>query len=335
MAKRITFFNNKSRAGKTTLVYHVAYKLCDLGYKVLIADFDPQSNITAMCLQPERLEQIYLEPETNNLTITDAMQPVFDGEGYEGVHLEKITNQLHTAPQLIIGNLRLSRNEDILSEAWTNCLDGRPDAFKKTIVFDTILKDAEAKENFDFVLIDIGPNLGAINRAVLVATDYVIMPVASDLFSLQGIENLGQTLRAWKAQWYDRCQKKPDDKPNKPKLILPNGKMQATGYIALQHTARESRPVKAYLKWSNRIPYTYRKFVLQDDTPTDIEFQADPHCLATLKHYHSLMPMAMEAHKPIFNLRPADGAIGAHFQAAQQVGYDFDTLSKKIIAKCD
>ena len=331
MAKRITFFNNKGGVGKTTLVYHVAYKLCDLGYKVLIADFDPQSNITAMCLQPERLEQIYLAPEATGLTITDAMQPVFDGEGYEGVHLEKITNQLHTAPQLIIGNLRLSRNEDILSEAWTNCLDGRVDAFKKTIVFDTILKDAEKKGDFDFVLIDIGPNLGAINRAVLVATDYVIMPVASDLFSLQGIENLGQTLRTWKEQWNDRCKKKPANKAN---LILPNGKMQATGYIALQHTARESRPVKAYLKWSNRIPHTYRKFVLQDDTPIEIEFQADPNCLATLKHYHSLMPMAMEAHKPIFHLRPADGAIGAHYQATKQVGTDFENLANKIITEC-
>lgn len=330
MAKRITFFNNKGGVGKTTLVYHVAYKLCDLGYKVLIADFDPQSNLTAMFLQPERLEEIYLSGE-KGLTITDAMQPVFEADGYQGVHLEK-TNGLFANLHLIVGNLKLSRYEDNLSEAWTNCLNGRIDAFKKTTIFDTILSDAEKKEQFDFVLIDIGPNLGAINRAVLVATDYVAMPVGADLFSLQGIENLGQTLRAWKKEWAERSAKKPIERTD---LRLPQGAMNPIGYIVLQHTARESRPVKAYLKWSNRIPHTYRKFVLQDDTPTDIEFQADPHCLATLKHYHSLMPMAMEAHKPIFNLRPADGAIGAHFQAAQQVGYDFDTLSKKIIAKCD
>ncbi len=54
-------------------------------------------------------------------------------------------------------------------------------------------------------------------------------------------------------------------------------------------------------------------------------------CLALLKHYHSLMPMAMEARKPIFLLKPADGAIGAHFQAVQRSYTDFKSLCEKII----
>ena len=40
-------------------------------------------------------------------------------------------------------------------------------------------------------------------------------------------------------------------------------------------------------------------------------------CLAQLKHYRSLMPLAQEARKPMFLLTPADGALGGHFQAAQ------------------
>jgi hypothetical protein len=59
----------------------------------------------------------------------------------------------------------------------------------------------------------------------------------------------------------------------------------------------------------------------------------DPHCLAQLKHYRSLMPMAMEARKPIFHLRPADGALGAHVAAAQRCGDDFRRLTHAIARK--
>jgi hypothetical protein len=56
----------------------------------------------------------------------------------------------------------------------------------------------------------------------------------------------------------------------------------------------------------------------------------DPHALGILKHYRSLMPMAQTARKPIFRLTAADGAIGAHWAAVQQVGKDFRDLSAAI-----
>ena len=53
----------------------------------------------------------------------------------------------------------------------------------------------------------------------------------------------------------------------------------------------------------------------------------DPHCLAALKHYRSLMPLAQEAHKPMFFLKPADGAIGGHAKAVQDCYSDFRHLA--------
>ena len=58
----------------------------------------------------------------------------------------------------------------------------------------------------------------------------------------------------------------------------------------------------------------------------------DPYNLALLKHYRSLMPMAMEARKPIFALKPADGAIGAHVEAVRSCYGDFLALARKIAA---
>ncbi|MCA1961909.1 MAG: hypothetical protein LDL33_14085 [Desulfomonile sp.] len=59
----------------------------------------------------------------------------------------------------------------------------------------------------------------------------------------------------------------------------------------------------------------------------------DPDCLALLKHYRSLVPMAQEARKPIFDLRPADGALGAHYATVQAAYRDFEELAIKVATR--
>ena len=84
------------------------------------------------------------------------------------------------------------------------CLDKQPRAFRVISALWRILQSAAKDNQTDIVLVDVGPNLGALNRAVLVATDYVIVPLGADLFSLQGLRNLGPTLQAWRIGWQDR-----------------------------------------------------------------------------------------------------------------------------------
>ena len=55
--------------------------------------------------------------------------------------------------------------------------------------------------------------------------------------------------------------------------------------------------------------------------------------LQRIKHYRSLMPMAMEARKPMFALTSADGAIGAHQANVQQCHNDFSALCRQIAAR--
>jgi hypothetical protein len=113
--------------------------------------------------------------------------------------------------------------------------------------------------------------------------------------------------------------------------------MKSLGYVVLQHAIRADRPVKAYGRWMERIPSVYREMVLNDGKaekcPPSIE--KDPHNLAMLKHYRSLMPLAMEARKPMFLLRPADGAIGSHMQAVSGCYNDFNMLARAIARRCD
>ncbi len=73
--------------------------------------------------------------------------------------------------------------------------------------------------------------------------------------------------------------------------------------------------------------------MLNESHRESLSFDTDPNCLALLKHYRSLMPMAQQARKPMFHLRPADGALGSHFQAAQSARKDFSNLATKIASR--
>ena len=125
--------------------------------------------------------------------------------------------------------------------------------------------------------------------------------------------------------------------------------MQPVGYVVLQHSERLDRPVAAYQQWITEIPSTYRESVLglDDELPPPTEDDTnwldnlfppspenDPDCLALIKHYRSLMPTAQEARKPIFDLKPADGAIGAHFNAVKDSYLHFKKLSQSIANRC-
>lgn len=80
------------------------------------------------------------------------------------------------------------------------------------------------------------------------------------------------------------------------------------------------------------MPGEYRRSILgMVEPPTMLHTVDDPKCLATLKHYRSLVPMGQEARKPIFHLTVADGAIGNHALAVQAAYSDFKRLALKIL----
>jgi len=322
--RTITFFNNKGGVGKTTTVYHVAWMLSQLGIRTIAVDLDPQSNLTSMFLTDDQLESFY---EKNvPVTILDAITPIVNGDPAIPVHIELITENLG----LLLGNLALSTFEDALSDAWLKCLNGEMYSFRITSIFKTIIEEAASRFKAEIILIDVGPNLGAINRAITISSDYIIMPAAPDLFSLQGIKNLGGTLDRWKKQWEQRKQLAP----NNLSIRIPKNQTIPAGYIVMQYSAKESRPVKSYMKWANRIPQVFEEYVLGGKIENTNTIESDENCIALLKHFRSLAPMSMEAHKPIFLLKPADGAIGAHVYAVQRSFEDFQRVTLKILEKC-
>lgn len=322
----IAFFNNKGGVGKTSLVYHVAWMLADEDFRVVAADLDPQGNLSAAFLEEDRLEQLWPENQ-RPATIYGAIRPLQTGVGdVLNPILEKISERL----VLIPGDMGLSEFEDDLSQVWPKCLDGGERAFRVISAFWRVIQAGATTHHADVVLIDLGPNLGAINRAALIASDFVVIPLGPDLFSLQGLRNLGPTLLKWRDGWKKRL-----DINAVPDLSLPAGEMEPIGYIVMQHSVRRDRPVKSYEKWIARIPETYREYVLKVDAEDVSSVVDDPYCFALLKHYRSLMPMAQEARKPLFHLKSADGAIGAHTYAVQDAYNDFQKLALDISSRAN
>ena len=317
----VAFFNNKGGVGKTSLVYHLAWMYAHHGTNVVAVDLDPQANLTAAFFDEDVLERFWPDGDHPD-TIYGAVQPLVERTGdVASPHVEEIEDSL----ALVVGDMLLSGFEDLLSQEWPKALDRDRGSFKVLSAFWRAIQDAATHRNAKLALIDLGPNLGAINRAALISADCVVVPLAPDLFSLQGLKNLGPTLNRWRREWQDRVTRAPEGVG-----VLPAGRMEPVGYVVLQHSERLDRPVKAYKKWIRRIPEVYKVEVLGQEPNNVATLETDPNCIQLLKHYRSLVPMGQEARKPIFDLRPADGAIGAHYAAVRSAHEDFERLSSSI-----
>lgn len=328
----LTFFNNKGGVGKTSLIYHLAWMFASLRKRVVIVDIDPQANLTAAFLDEDKIESIWNNSNQDS-TIYQCVKPLTGVGDIVTPSLQNIATDLYLLP----GDVNLSSYEDALSSEWPNSM-GDNNLYRPMRILSSfwqVMQLAATKVEADLILVDIGPNLGAINRSVLVATDYVAIPLGADLFSLQGLKNLGPTLKSWKGLWQKRLDNwnVSSEISSYPDFRLPQGKMESIGYLCQQHGVRLDRPVKAYDKWVQRIPEVYRQSILGEVAISHITQEADPYCLATIKHYRSLIPMAQEHRKPIFKLTSADGAIGSHANAVQDARKDFKQLAERIATK--
>lgn len=326
----LTFFNNKGGVGKTSLVYHTAWMLSDLDYTVLTCDLDPQANLTAGFLSEGQLEGIWDRDSSSAQTIMQCIEPLARVSDIVDPDLQQITPNLFLIP----GDLALASFEDLLSSSWPGALSESSQFrdFRILTAFSSVIQKSAEQINASIVLIDVGPNLGAINRSALIATDRIVVPLGADIFSLQGLRNLGPTLDKWREGW-----KKRHDSWQPPEFPLPSGDMSPIGYIIQQHSVRLNRPVKAYDKWVNRMPTEYARNLLGNEEGPfpDSPMKDEDNALTTLKHYRSLVPMAQEARKPIFHLTTADGAFGGHAAAVGDAREDFRRLAIRILDKMD
>jgi len=322
--KTIIFFNIKGGVGKTTLAYHTAYMFAELGHRCLAVDLDPQANLTAMFLPDSELERIYSQ-DRNRETLISGIRPSEEGVGdIAPVKVHEISNNIG----LLAGDLDLAHFEDALNLNWGKCLNGDEAALRMVTSIYRIIQNAAKSMEAEYCIIDVSPTFTALNRSAMISADFVVVPVSADQYSIHGIQILGNKLNMWRSEWKELYEKNKEPEP-----IMPTGEMKAIGYIVTSYRTYQNQPVMPVLNWINKIPAFFHEYVLCEKDLSEYNIDTDTYCLALLKHYHSLIPMAMEVRKPIFLLKPADGAIGAHYQAVLRAYQDFKALSEKILKR--
>lgn len=161
MAKTIVVSNQKGGVGKTTTTNALAVGFKEKGYNVLAIDMDPQGNLSfSTGANTENNATIY-DVLKGELKIQYAIQrtPVFD---------------------IIPSNILLSSVELEFTGAQREYL----------------LKNALAplQSQYDYIFIDSPPALGILTVNAFAAGDYILVPMLSDIFSLQGITQLFETI---------------------------------------------------------------------------------------------------------------------------------------------
>ena len=330
MTPVLSFFNNNSRVGTTSLVYHTAWMLSELEHKVLVVDLDPQASLTAEFLDEYALAELW-EPHRrpSGGTICQCVAPLAQAGDVRPPEFQRYGDGIHLLP----GDLDLSRFEDELSTQWPYCLDSNEDrllrAFRVVTAFWQVLQIGISQSHADIVLVDVGPGLGAINRSAMIASDFVAVPLADDLFSRQGLRNLGPALREWRSGWKKRL-----DSWKEPSCNLPSGNMQPIGYTIRHHGIRPNRPIRDQDRWSKWMPLEYASYVLNAPSiGADKDPSNDRNCIATVRPYRSLMELRQDARKPVFDLSPADGATGSFALASREAFDDFKILVERILER--
>jgi chromosome partitioning protein len=326
--KSLVFFNNKGGVGKTVLTFNLAHMLARQGPRVVVLDYDPQCNISAILLDEISLAEIW-EADKPGETVKDCLDLVRRGKGEI---VPPVLAQVADGLWLLPGHLGLSRFEQTLADGFAKTLGvDNERALDLTTALDLLSNLAAESVGADILLIDVGPSLGALNRAALLACDHVILPVAPDLFSLQGLRNVGPTLREWRQDWQTVRERGLQGKAQER---LPPHRFMPLGYVVQQHLARADRPVTGYRRWAELIPSEYREHVLGErDCVPGLTMDQDPHRLAMIPHYASLVPIAQQARKPIFDLKQADGVSGGQLQAVARCRKGFEEIARTLMGR--
>lgn len=166
MAAVIAITNQKGGVGKTTTSINLAYYLAKLGKKTLLVDFDPQGNATS---------GLNIAKDTLKKTITDvilgkvALGKIIIETKFKNLSLVPTTSHLANA-EVELAKVR-----------------GRFTLLKNAI--------SSIRDNYDFIIIDNPPSLSLLTVNGLIAADYMLVPIQTEFYALEGVSQLLESMK--------------------------------------------------------------------------------------------------------------------------------------------
>lgn len=317
-AKVIAMFNHKGGVSKTTTTFNLGWTLAEMGFKVLIVDTDPQCNLTAYVLGLGNATQMdsFYESKKND-DIYSAMQPIIDGDGQ--VKRVGFSETKHKNLYLVAGHTSMAELDVALAFGM-----GASDVVKFASqfigAFNAIIRETAKQDKFDIVLVDMSPSASALNRCVLMGSDYFLVPTSPDFFCYQAIQSLARMLPKWHHDLMPfRNQKIKNPLPENPPKFL--------GIISQKyrpHTKNDSGKDKAvsFQKWIDRIQEVSKETLVGElrkitrDGNKDVsmsiteeEFrncvdsnEEKPYNIISIPDFNSLIAISQDHSKPVFTL---------------------------------
>jgi len=301
MAKIITLYNNKGGVSKTTTTFNLAVYLAQTGKRVLIADCDPQCNMTEMFFAA-RTDLDDPDSDLPGTSIYKALLPRFQGQqasiNQDSVNITE--HNIYRSLFLFRGDIEFSMAETYLSTSWNQAVTENIHEKNTYVVFYNLLQSIAKARGFDFVICDVGPSTGAITRSVILSSDEIIIPLVPDRFCYQAIKLLGTVISDWVKRHHVISQMLTpfgiNPFPGKPKLagtVLQNFKVHAGAKVK-----------ESYIKWQTKISEEIKNSLFNvDGLQPKQGFDVDHPYTASIKDVAVLAPLAQLVGRAIFDVQ--------------------------------
>ncbi|GAB2022971.1 AAA family ATPase [Pseudolactococcus yaeyamensis] len=341
--RTITLFNNKGGVGKTTTLAHLAaYFSLEMKKKVLVMDLDPQANITQLTFGEDELDDIFQSGSNNIVNIIDPLNDEVSTK------ISNISNNIRRSKDkekkihnfgydIIPSHPTLSRFEETLSNAWTDMRAIKKGGIIRTNWLLQLLREAE-ELNYDYVFIDVGPSLGALNRSILLNTEFLVTPMGADIFSVLGAENISEWVSLFRKQYNRAIDGFNLDYENfiKNELLTQTSDSSTIflGYLIQQSLLYKGRATRAYQAVTDPIPdaiFDNLEFLNLKNIPKEDLF------LGEIKNLKSLIPESQSNHIPMFKLNASNtkSIQGANLALPVEAKKIFETICTKIISNIE
>lgn len=341
--KVVAFYNPKSGSGTTSLVYHLAHMFARLGVPTLAVDLDPQADLTEMFLDEETI--VHLSNERLDVSGTFTRWLSRKHELVE-THVEHIQSEGSAAPLgLLTSDLFLEVIGEYLSRDWLEVIakpEGdrkeRRGVLRRIRQLSSIIEQGARSMGARLVLLDVAPGAVALARTALLNADYFVVPIdASTASAALRSVSIAYLREEWTKEWHQFAESSaPEPAPQPPVLAEPIGYVMQSASLGRPHRPMPMAHLLA--RW----PRLYRSWVLGEVTlldsppppPENAPPPDDPYRLGVLRYLGSLLPLAQEARKPVFDLKPADGALGSLSAAAVDSFREHRELALRIAERC-
>ncbi|MER7488318.1 ParA family protein [Streptomyces sp. NPDC126497] len=323
--KIISFFNHKGGVGKTTLVYNIGIALAKTK-RVLFIDADAQANLTSAALPVTKVESLF----GSGGTIYSCLRPVVEGSGaLKVIRPVKIRDSAWVLP----GDIRLSDYEEFAPTGWTEALAGQPRGFQVSTAIYRLIMEIASQVSADYVFVDLGPNVGALNRNVIVGSTGFVVPLAPDLFSLTALPSVGKSVANWIDEW-GTAKRAMERRGLEFDFELPPGLPSPLGYVSQQFTVYRDQPAEAYKHWNERMPDAYQSGIVASLGGVGVLPPSGAASIGEVPNLSSLVPIAQRTHKAVFELNGSE-ARGAHYTRARNAINLFSSLADEISSRAD